>query len=124
MGELLAAVAPEDLPHEEIHLPGDWLWFGDPENWLGAPKGHEPIDKVAEARELEQRRTSLVQQPEAAIESSKQLGSRPRQAADSLAPSPGLAKSRARHGLQYFTASSTCRQSRWPSGHSTMRLVE
>ncbi|CAL1156330.1 unnamed protein product [Cladocopium goreaui] len=30
-----------------------WQWFGHPENWLGAPKGHEPVDQVALAKQKE-----------------------------------------------------------------------
>lgn len=32
---------------------GGWQWFGNPENWLGAPRGHEPVDQVAAARQQE-----------------------------------------------------------------------
>ncbi|CAE7659929.1 Vps13c, partial [Symbiodinium pilosum] len=32
-------------------LFGGWRWFGDPENWLGAPDGHEPVDQVAAAKQ-------------------------------------------------------------------------
>ena len=28
-----------------------WQWFGAPENWLGAPKGHEPIDQAVDMQQ-------------------------------------------------------------------------
>merc|ERR1711879_149004 len=49
--ELLAALTPADDTAATVEaLPGGWSWFGDPENWLGAPPGHLPVDQVAEAR--------------------------------------------------------------------------
>ncbi|CAK8998506.1 unnamed protein product [Durusdinium trenchii] len=31
--------------------PLGWTWFGHPENWLGAPPGHMPVDQVTLAQE-------------------------------------------------------------------------
>ncbi|CAJ1442510.1 unnamed protein product, partial [Effrenium voratum] len=47
LGQLQPAAAPPPF------APLGWAWFGDPENWLGAPPGHEPVDQVAAAREKE-----------------------------------------------------------------------
>lgn len=53
--ELLAVREPPTrvsvLP--EPRLAGGWSWFGDMENWLGSPPGHEPVDQVEEARRRE-----------------------------------------------------------------------
>lgn len=63
MVELLSA-APQ-LKHRAAPcygpLMGGWTWFGDVKNWLGAPAGHEPEDKVGAAQleaERRQRRRS------------------------------------------------------------------
>ncbi|CAE8641664.1 unnamed protein product [Polarella glacialis] len=45
--------SPERFRAEQF-VAGGWAWFGDPENWLGAPAGHEPMDQVAEAKRREQ----------------------------------------------------------------------
>jgi len=51
---VLAVLLPESSPVRQPEAqPGGWSWFGDPENWLGAPRGHEPVDQVEEARQRE-----------------------------------------------------------------------
>eukprot|EP00811_Abedinium_folium_P015480 NODE_2443_length_2211_cov_9.298944.p1 GENE.NODE_2443_length_2211_cov_9.298944~~NODE_2443_length_2211_cov_9.298944.p1 ORF type:complete len:698 (+),score=190.53 NODE_2443_length_2211_cov_9.298944:208-2094(+) len=52
--KLLSFVAAETASAPSPAAPaGGWRWFGAPENWLGAPAGHEPVDQVEEARRRE-----------------------------------------------------------------------
>lgn len=49
---LLSILEPENSTCD-VELPGGWCWFGEVENWLGAPPGHEPEDRVDSARRQE-----------------------------------------------------------------------
>merc|ERR1712217_193918 len=95
--ELLAALESEtQAKSQEIqHMAGGWCWFGDPDNWLGAPPGHEPVDQVEAARQRE---------AASAHQGRQQLNT----------PAWRLSRRGAQSRTSSFAASPFCSRRRWP----------
>lgn len=119
--ELLAALAPEaKAPLDEPALEGGWTWFGDPENWLGAPRGHKPVDQVEAARQRE-RREAEGHLP-AATASARAAEAKPRPPA--AAATAGATETGDRHPAATANARVVEAEARPPAETATARAVE